>query len=86
MYVLIPVFDLFQELKYPFFLLSIFVDELMSTLKIITFLPNPVPGNDKLPCLSNPIPYPEYFYLPISSFLARLTASNNFLVSDNCLC
>ena len=39
------------------------VDELMSTPKIITFLPNPVPGNEKLPCLSNPILYPEYPYL-----------------------
>ena len=56
MYVLIPVLDLFQELKYPFFLLSIFVDELVSAPKIIAFLPNPVPGNEKLSCLSNPIP------------------------------
>ena len=57
-YVLIPVLDLFQELKYPFFypILSIFVDELISTPKNITFLHNPVTGNEKLSCLSNPIP------------------------------
>ena len=48
----------------------------MSTLKIITFLPNPVPGNEKLPCLSNPIPDPEYPYLLMSAFLVKLTAQN----------
>ena len=52
------------------------VDEPMSTPKIITFLPNPVPGNEKLPCLSNPIPYPEYPHLSISAFLVKLTAPN----------
>ena len=46
----------------------------MSTPKIITFLPNPVPGYEKLPCLSNPNPYVEYLYLSISAFLVRLTA------------
>ena len=55
MYVLIPVLDLFQKLKYPFFLLSIFVDEIITIPKIIAILPNQVPGNEKLPCLSNPI-------------------------------
>ena len=48
----------------------------MSAPKIITFLPNPVPGNEKLLCLSNPISYPEYLYLSISAFLIRLTAPN----------
>ena len=38
------------------------VDKLMSTPTIITFLPNPVPGNEKRPCLSNPISYPENPY------------------------
>ena len=64
------------KIKISFFLLSIFVDELMSTPKIITFLPNPIPGDEKLPCLSNPIPYPEYLYLSLSAFLVRLTAPN----------
>ena len=52
------------------------VDELMSTPKIITFLPNPVPGNEKRPCLSNPIPYPEYPFLSMSAFLGRLITPN----------
>ena len=57
------------------------VDELMSTPKIITFLPNPVPGNEKRPCLSNPISYPEYPYLPMSAFLVKLTAPNKQFLS-----
>ena len=59
-----------------FFLLSIFVDELISTPKIITLRPNSVPGNEKLPCLSNSMPYPEYPYLSMSAFLVKLTAPN----------
>ena len=46
----------------------------MSNPKIITFLPNPVPGAEKRPYLSNPIPYPEYLKLSISAFLFKLTA------------
>ena len=57
------------KIKMSFFLLSIFVDELMSTPKVIKFLPNPMPGNENLPHLSNPIPYPEY------PFLVKLTAT-----------
>ena len=64
------------KIKIYLFLLSIFVDELISTPKIITILPNPVPGNEKLPWLSNPIPYPKYPYLLMSEFLVRLTALN----------
>ena len=48
----------------------------MSTPEIITFLPNPVPGNEKLQCLSNPIPYLEYPYLSMSAFLVRLTTTS----------
>ena len=51
-----PALDLSQELKYLFFLLSTLIDEPISTPKIITFHPNPVPGNEKRPCLSNIIP------------------------------
>ena len=58
------------------FLLSTCTEELMSTQKIITFLPNPIPGNGKLPCLSNPISQPEYLYLSISAFFAKETAPN----------
>ena len=46
----------FLRIKISFFLLSIFVGEPTSTPEIITFLPNPAPGKEKLPCLSNPIP------------------------------
>ena len=46
----IPRTDMF------FFLLSIWAEELISTPKINTFWPNPPPGNEKLPVLSNPVP------------------------------
>ena len=39
-----------------FFLLSMCAEELISTPKINTFWPNPPPGIEKLPLLSNPIP------------------------------
>ena len=55
-----------------FFLLSIFDDELISTPKIITFLPISLPI-EKYAFLSNPIPYPKYPYLLISIFLINLT-------------
>ena len=47
------------RIKMPFFLLSICEDEIMSTPKIITFLPTSS-SIEKNPFLSNPIPYPEY--------------------------
>ena len=46
----------FPRIKIPFFMLSVFADELISTRNIITPLPNPVPGNEKFQCLPNPIP------------------------------
>ena len=58
-----------------FFLLSIFVDELISTPKIIIFLPVSL-SIEKDHCLSNPIPYPKYLYLSISVFLVNLTDPN----------
>ena len=64
------------KIEIYFFLLSIFVDELISTPKTISCCSNPIPGDEKLPCLSNPIPYPEYLYLSISAFLIKLTAPN----------
>ena len=75
-YVLILVLGLYPKSKYLFFLLSVFAEELISTPKIITFLPNPIPGDEKLPYLSNPIPCPEYLHLSISAFLVKLTAPN----------
>ena len=56
--------------------LSMFVDELISTPKAITFLPVPPLGWEKDPCLLNPIPYPEYLYLLRSAFLVKLTVPN----------
>ena len=50
------------------------VDQLISTQKIITFLPVPPPGWEKNPCLSYPIPYPEYLCLSVLASLAQLTA------------
>ena len=50
-------------IKISFSLLFIFSDELISTQKITTFLPNPVPGNEKRPCLLNPISCTEYLHL-----------------------
>ena len=73
MYALILVKVLYQELK--FFLLSIFDDELISTPKIVTFLPILLPI-EKDDCLSNPIPYRKYPYLSISAFLVHLTDPN----------
>ena len=39
------------KIKTSFFLLSACTEELISTQKIMTFLPNPIPANEKLPCL-----------------------------------
>ena len=58
-----------------FFLLSIFDDEIISTPKIITFLPVSLP-NEKVVSVSNPIPYPEYLYLSMSAFLVNLADPN----------
>ena len=49
--------------------------KLISTPKIITFLPVSLPI-EKDDCLSNPIPYPKYPYLSISAFLVNLTDPN----------
>ena len=48
----------------------------MPTPKTITFQPNPAPGNEKRPCLSNQIAYSEYPYLSVSAFLVKVTAPN----------
>ena len=64
-------------------MLSIFADEMLSTPEIITFLLVP-PPYEKNPCLSNPIPYPEYLYLPKSTIFVKLTAPDKQLMLDNC--
>ena len=48
----------------------------MSTPKYIKFRPNQMAGNERLPFLLIPVPYPEYLYLSISAFLIKVTAPN----------
>ena len=62
-------------------LLSILVDELISTPKIITFFPVPPEGCEKNPFPPNPIPYPESLYLSMFAFIVNLTAPNNAFAS-----
>ena len=57
-------------------LLSACIELLISAPKIIAFLPNSPLGCEKVPFESNPIPYPEYLYLLISSFFVNLAAPN----------
>ena len=45
----------FPRTNMSFFLLSIWVEEFISTPKIDTLWSNPTPGNEKLDLLSNPI-------------------------------
>ena len=68
------------RIKISLFLLSILVDELISTPNIITFLPVLSLGCEWNP-LSNPIPNPKYLYLSMSEFLANLTGPNSAFVS-----
>ena len=49
---------------------------MISTPKINTFWPNPLPGKEKLDLLSNLIPLPEYPYFSISVFFIQVTAPN----------
>ena len=71
-----PCVILSPRTKIFFVLLLACMELAISALKIITFLPNPPPGNEKRPLESNPIPYPQYLYLSISAFLVNLTAPN----------
>ena len=58
------------------FLLSTCAEELKFTPTIYKLPANSPSGNEKSPLLSNPIPYPDYLYLSMSSFLVSLTAPN----------
>ena len=62
-----------QNISFP--VINLF-GELMSTPKYITFRPNQMAGNERLPFLLIPVPYPEYLYLSISAFLIKVTAPN----------
>ena len=70
-----------------FILLLMCEEELISTPKINSFWPNPIPGNgnEKLDLLSNPIPQPEYPYLLISVFLVNVIAPNKQFFSAGSL-
>ena len=57
-------------------LLSQCAELLISAPKIITLLPSPPLGCEKVPLKSNPVPYPEYLHLSISAFFVNLTAPN----------
>ena len=57
-----PCLGSLPRVEISFSLLSIFVVELISTPKIIIFLPVPPLGCEKNPCLSNPIPYLENIF------------------------
>ena len=60
-----PCIGPLSRIKMSSFLLSAWTEELVSTPKIITVLPNPSLGNEKVAFISNPIPYPGYLHLPI---------------------
>ena len=51
----------------------------MPATKIIVLQANSFLGNIKVHFKSNPMPYPEYFYLSMSAFLVSLTAPNKQL-------
>ena len=70
------VLDLYQELGYLFFLLSICTDELISTPKIMTFLPQWKFESEKSESKSNPLSLPLYTYLSGSAFLINLRPPN----------
>ena len=71
-----PCVGPFPRTNIPFFLLSIWGEELISNPIINTFWPNPPPGNEKLDLLSNPIPKPEYPYFLISAFFVKVATPN----------
>ena len=48
--------------------------ELLKSAPKITFVPFPPLGCEKLPLESNPVPFPEYLYLPTSTFFVNLIA------------
>ena len=64
-------------------------DEFMATPKLITVLPISLPS-EKTPFLSNPIPYPEYFFWSISGcfvnlFCYYLTLGTNKNMTNNAM-
>ena len=60
-------------IKASFFLLSAGKKDFISAPKIMIFLPEPSVWNEKVPFISNPIPYPDCLYLPMSAVFTNLT-------------
>ena len=79
MYPSIPCIKPLLRTKMFLVLLFACLELVKSAPKIITFLPYPPLGCVKLPLESDPIPYPEYLYLSISTFFVNLTAPNRQL-------
>ena len=71
-----PCVDPLPSTNMSFPLLSISIEVLISAPKISTFWPNTPLVNEELDLLSKPIPYPEYLYLSMSTFLVKVTAPN----------
>ena len=72
------------RIRISFFLLSACADELISTPKIMTFLPDPLlSDNVKLSLVSDTDPYSQYLYLSRSAFLVSLTANNKEFLNVN---
>ena len=67
--------ETFKKNENSFLFLSRCTEELISTPKIIRFLPNVLATGD-VPRMSNPMPYQEYLYLSISASLTNLNAPN----------
>ena len=76
--VIYPSVGPFQESKYLSFCYQYACPyEVIPAQNIVTVLPNPLPSdNEKLPCISNPIPHPECLYLSSSVFFTNLTVPN----------
>ena len=72
----IPCVKSLPRTKMLLVLLFACLELLKSVTEIITFLAHPPLGCENLPLESNPIPYPEYLYLSISTFFVNLRAPN----------
>ena len=60
-------------IKASFFLLSTGKEDFISAPKIMAFLPEPSVWNEKVPFISDPIPYPDCLHLSISAVFTNLT-------------
>ena len=75
----IPCMKALPNTNTLFTLLLACTELLKSAPKIITFVPFPPLGCEKLPLESNPIPYPQYLYLSTSDFFILIASNRQFL-------